>query len=122
MNISYLKLAKTVSKFSDHRVKVGAVIVKRKPIIACANKNVTHPLYADPSKGKSSSLHAEIRCIIHSKCDLLGSDIYVYRETKDGESALARPCKVCLQALREAGIKRMYYSIKEYPYYKVEKL
>jgi deoxycytidylate deaminase len=120
--LSYLNLAKSVSKLSDHRVKVGAVIVKKKPIVACSNKNVTHPLYADPSKGKSSSLHAEIRCIIHSRCDLVGSDIYVYRETKDGNYALARPCKVCLQALKEAGIRKIFYTIKGYPYYKEERL
>lgn len=117
-----MKIAKEVSKTSDHRVKVGAVIAKKKPIVACSNKNITHPLYADPSKGKSSSLHAEIRCIIHSKCNLVGGEIYVYRETKDGNYALAKPCKVCLQALKEAGIRKIFYTIKEYPFYREEKL
>ena len=119
----YFKLARNVSKLSDHKVKVGAVIVNKKPVSACSNKAKTHPTYANPDKGRIGSLHAEIRCLINcEREDLTGAIIYVYREVKGGRPALARPCSACLGYLKEAGVKKMIYTINEYPYYQTERL
>jgi len=37
-------------------------------------------------------------------------DIYVVRIRADGLLANAKPCAVCLDALRSAGIRRVFYS------------
>lgn len=58
-------------------------------------------------------MHAEIELISKIRyLDINFSEveIYVYRETKDGRKALARPCKACTQALRDLGIKKVCYT------------
>jgi deoxycytidylate deaminase len=50
--------------------------------------------------------------IIKAKQDLTGSSIYVYRETKNGALGLAKPCPSCREAIREAGINKVYYTIE----------
>ena len=117
LNIGYMKLAKGVSKFSNHRIKVGAVISGKKPIMACSNKSTSHPLYANGSDLRNS-LHAECRAIINSsKNDLNGSTIYVFRETKKGKPALAMPCKFCMDMIKKVGIKKVYFTVESFPYY-----
>jgi pyrimidine deaminase RibD-like protein len=112
LEYGYFKLARNISKFSDHRVKVGCVIANKKPISAASNKDKTHPKYADPDHSVRSSTHAEVRAIINCGVeDLTGAIAYVYREYKDGRPGLAKPCNSCLDILRERGIKRVYYSI-----------
>src|SRR3990172_12979565 len=98
---SYFKLAKNVSRLSDHRIAVGAVIIKKKPIIAVSNLNKSHP-----TSHYHKSLHAEIRAIINcNKEDLTDAIMYVYREFHDGSPALARPCNTCYSYMKEHGIK-----------------
>lgn len=120
----YFLLAKNTSKYSDHpRVQVGAVIAKKKPISAASNKMGTHPKYANPEDSFRMSIHAEIRAVINSGCyDLSGGEIWIYRQHHDGKPGLSRPCEHCLSVLRERGIKTMYYSTEEFPYYRKEKI
>lgn len=37
-------------------------------------------------------------------------EIYVYRELKSGERAMARPCAACLAALMDLGIRKICYT------------
>ena len=102
---------------------MGAVIVKKKPIMACSNIVKTHPIYANPYEGNVGSLHAEIRCVLHlGDEDLRDSTIYVYREFKNGEPALARPCTMCRTVLREVGVKEVFYTTSEFPFYARERI
>ena len=58
-------------------------------------------------------MHAEIELISKIRyLDINFSEveIYVYRETRDGRKALAKPCLACETALRELGIRRVYYT------------
>lgn len=58
-------------------------------------------------------MHAEIELISKIRyLDINFSEveIYVYRETKDGKKALAKPCLSCETALRELGIRRVHYT------------
>lgn len=123
LNVGYFRLAKNISKFSDHEKKVGAVLVKKKPISAASNKIKTHPKYSNPDTSIRGSVHAEIRAIINSGCDnLRGASIYVYREHKDGTPAYTRPCSFCLSVLEECGIQTIYYTTESYPFWKKEDL
>lgn len=124
---SYFTLAKNTLVYSNCRTRVAAVIAKKKPLIASANKMITHPKYVDGSDFRNS-IHAEVMACLHlsdEQCN--GSVIYVYREAKRTPyglyyPALAKPCPYCRQILIEKNIKKVFYTIPEYPYYKWERL
>jgi hypothetical protein len=123
LEIGYFKLAKNVSKYSDYKIKVGAVIARRKPIGVASNKCKTHPIHANPDKSLRKNIHAEIRAVINcGNEDLKGAIVYVYRQTKDGKPALARPCNYCYNYLKERGVRTIYYTTNEEPYWRMEDL
>jgi hypothetical protein len=37
-------------------------------------------------------------------------EIYIYRQNKNGERALAYPCKACKRFMKDIGIKHIYYT------------
>lgn len=115
---SIFRLAKNVSKISGNKHKLGAVLVKKgTPISVGCNQTKSNP--HAPWVG----LHAEVQCLKASgKDELKGSTIFVYRETKKGMPALAKPCQNCMNELREFGIKWVYYTTGEYPYFDVMKI
>lgn len=115
----YLKLARNVSLYSTYRYRVGAVIVNKKPISVGFNQVKTHPTYSNKLR---TTVHAEMNAVIHSHDNIFGASIFVFREDRNGFPAIARPCKDCLETLKKAGIKKMTYSINEYPYYRTERI
>lgn len=67
------------------------------------------------------SIHAEVDAIlkIKNKNDLVGANIYVVRRLAwDKPShpmiAMARPCPICHEILKEMGFARAYYTIANY--------
>jgi deoxycytidylate deaminase len=122
LSVGYFKLARNISKLSEYRVQVGAVLAKKVPLMACANKLVSHPKFANGNDHRTT-LHAEMRCLLHTQhSDREGSVIYVYRETKDQKPALARPCAFCMEALKEAGVKKVFFSTNKFPFYGCERI
>jgi deoxycytidylate deaminase len=113
---SIFRLARNVSKHSDHQTKIGAVlVVKGTPIAVGFNKAKTHPDFP-------FSIHAERDLIRTSgKSFIRGSVVYIYRETKEG-LGLARPCADCMKALTNFGVREIIYTTSEYPYFEVEKI
>jgi len=120
--VGYFRLARKESLKSTHDFKVGAVLVSRKPISVGHNVTKTHPKFSNPNLGVKTSIHAEINCLLHSEAGVAGATMYIYRETKDGEPALSRPCPECLEHLRDFGIKCVYYSVPHAPFWCSEKL
>ena len=53
-------------------------------------------------------LHAEIAALVKARKESYG--ILVIRITKSGLIRMARPCNICILAIKEAGIKNVYYS------------
>lgn len=109
MRMNFFELAKKLSFKSDYPPhKLGAVIVKRNSIIGIGfNKTKTHP----KAKTRYKTIHAEMAAILNTRMeDLSGCSIYIYRETKDGIPALAKPCEYCLELIKQVGIKNIYYS------------
>ena len=115
---SMFRLAKNISKISNHRYKMGAVIVKNGNVISVGtNQLKTHP--EAPRNGLHCEIHA-IKC--SGKYDLKGSSIFVYRETRKGKIAKARPCIYCMEELKKKGFKSIFYTIDEYPFFESEKI
>lgn len=111
--MNYFALAKSASLLSTHsKYKMGAVIVNKKPVSVGCNLTKSHPTYANGEE--SFSIHAEIKAIISCpRSKLQGAEIWVYREDKEGNPAMAKPCLICQKYIIEAGIKKVYYTTEK---------
>jgi deoxycytidylate deaminase len=118
---SLFRLAKEISGLSTYKIRVGALLYsKGRPISVGYNQSKTHPRFSTPLK---RTLHAEMHAIVSSGRDRLdGATIMVYREKKNGDIAMARPCENCLAVLRSMGVRTMVFSIDSYPFFQVEKI
>jgi tRNA(Arg) A34 adenosine deaminase TadA len=92
--------------------ELTAVIYDKKDNVLAIGKNSyvkTHPLQSKYARQagvpERTFLHAEVAAII--KCKDLGKAhrIFVSRLHRDGTPALARPCRICQLAIKEAGIE-----------------
>lgn len=111
MKLKYFELAKQLSFKSDHHShKLGSVIVKKNKVIGLGfNKYKTHTKSNHPFRHVHAEFDALIGC---SREDLLGASIYVYRQTKSGIPAIAKPCASCMSMLTQSGISDIFYSIE----------
>ena len=109
MKKRFFNLAKKLSQKSDYQAhKLGAVIVRGGEVVGIGfNKRKTHPL----SKTRFNNIHAELSAVLNSGLEnLQGCHVYVYRETKQGQIAMARPCGHCMDILKKLSVRRVYYS------------
>ena len=106
-----MKLAQKMSYHSQHRVRIGAIVLKGKSIVGTGFNKVhkTHPLITGRTAYKH--IHAETAACIGIDRHLLdGGTMYVYRELRDGSVGLSRPCCDCEALMRELGIKSVRYT------------
>lgn len=105
-------IARRISKKSTSRYKLGCVITRRsKPLGLGYN-------FMQKTHSKSNHPYKFLHCEIHA---LIGLDFketnkasaYVYREDRNGSMAMAKPCPTCEEALRLAGIRKIFYTTKE---------
>ena len=123
--VGFFRLARRSSLESDYRFRVGAVLVSRsgRPISFGWNKLKTHPIFANPFKTVRTTIHAEMDCVKNiSKDDLVGSTMYVYRESLVGDVAMARPCSDCMGYLISHGVGTIFYSTSTPPYFRKENI
>ncbi len=96
---------------NNGRVYHLAAILKRGKRVVKIGENTykTHPrfkrTYPDGTTG--SHMHAEMNVLRFAKP---GDTIEVIRFLKTGGQAMAKPCKYCMQHIREAGIKEGKYT------------
>ncbi len=123
-------IARKVSYSSTYEThNLGCVIVYKHHIISKgANSSKTHPQqkfynrkyrhFNKSEKPIMDSVHAEIRALnnipypIAEKLDWSKVEVYIYRSCpgKKLGFGLARPCNACLAALKDKGIKKIYYT------------
>ena len=117
------RAAKSVSTFgSHHRHKVGAVVVMKHRIISSGCNNMkTHPLQKQYNKYRFDedsvhTCHAELVALlplINDGVDLSDASIFVHRSHKNGTLACARPCKSCMELIKDCGIRRIFYTTED---------
>lgn len=127
--------AKSVAAISDyHKFHIGCIAIYQGIIIGIGcNTNKTHPMQKYYNKYRDSwnkdgnippSLHAEINClnsIRHLNINFSKAKLYIYRIRKDQPFGLARPCPSCMAAIKDLGIKEIYYTTNDgYSYEKLE--
>ena len=123
------KLAEAASEMSDFpRARLGCVVVYKKSVIGVGyNTTKENPMQAvynkyrpfnngdsvDPYQFKNT-IHAEMMAISRlrkrSDIDFSKCRVVVFRKTRNGEIALAKPCPACEKAMRDLGIKKVYYT------------
>ena len=105
--------ARRASLHSDHpKHKMGAAVFHAGKLLAVGfNSLQTHPStfhYHD-----KFCRHAEIHALARAKSRkhyLDAAIVVVYRETKNGGVALAKPCEMCQDKMDELGIKEVLYT------------
>lgn len=118
---SYFNAAKSISKLSDHRCKIGCVVVKNHKIISSGHNSKTKFHAKQAIKDKKffndphalGPIHAEfdaINYLINQRVDLTNAQIYVYRENHNGELSMCRPCPRCMALIKSCGIKKIKYT------------
>ena len=106
----------TAQEAENMRIKVGAVISKSGNLIATGhNQRKSHPSIT------THYMHAEAAAILSRRWDggLRNCIIWVFRQRADGTPAISKPCPDCMKMIRESGIKRVYYTTGEAPYWEV---
>lgn len=92
--------------------QVTALIYDRKGRVLSIGQNSyikTHPLQAKHAKKtgmpEKMFLHAEVHAITRCRDLSKAHKIFVTRYNKNGEPVLAKPCPVCISAIKASGIK-----------------
>lgn len=130
---NFFTKARKVATISDYyKIHIGCVAVYQGAVIGIGcNCNKTHPMQKKYNKYRVLSdsmlpkLHAEISClnsIQHLGINFSKVKLYIYRIRKDQPFGLARPCPSCMAAIKDLGIRDIYYTTNDgYVYERIEK-
>lgn len=104
--------AMNLAELSTATQKHGAVIVIGGSVMGVGvNVNKNDPNYAGENTVKFS-VHAEEAALRACKgANLRRATIYVARVNKKGEPAMSKPCLRCQKAIKDAGIRKVVYTI-----------
>jgi deoxycytidylate deaminase len=103
-----LELCRKAFHKKRHRKRVVAAYIEGNTIIIDSNSRKTHP-DANRFGHRLNHTHAELAVLRHVN-DASRGTLYVYRETQDGELAMARPCEFCQKLLLEKNIRKVVYT------------
>lgn len=123
-DFKYFDKARQAAMVSDYyKTHIGCVAVYQGTIIGIGcNCNKTHPTQKFYNKYRKQSdvmlpkLHAEISCINsikHLDINFSKVKLYIYRIRKDQPFGLSRPCPSCMAAIKDLGIKDVYYTTND---------
>jgi tRNA(Arg) A34 adenosine deaminase TadA len=94
-----------------------AIIKDKRGNVLAIGKNSytkTHPYQAKCAKEvglpEKIYLHAEIQAILKCKDLTKAHSIHVFRYGRQNTALNAKPCKICAQAIKIAGIKEIYHT------------
>ena len=128
MKERYFKFAREAARWADYQganaspPAIGGVAVYKGSIVAEAwNTNKTSPLQAHYNVYR---YNGNTPCKCHCETQLIQRlrwkfgdgiewekvHIYLYREYKNGNLALSRPCPSCMAMLKDFGIKKVMYT------------
>ena len=105
-----IKLAET----SEEKMRHGCIVVLGGSVQSVGVNKRTNDPYIHKNLHWLSE-HAEMAALRRCK-RTKGATIYVARVNNAGEQRMSRPCHKCMKLLREAGIKRIVYTIDQQTY------
>lgn len=124
----YFRKARQIANVSDFKkIHVGCVAVYQGNIIGIGcNTNKTHPMQKyynshrinEPAYDYNDTLlpklHAEMNCLnsIRHFDDIKFSKVklYIFRSMITKAHGMARPCPSCMAAIKDLGIRNVYYT------------
>lgn len=115
----YAKEASLNSTFHQHHL--GAALMYHGHMLSIGwNSYKTSPVQMKYNRHREEydnswkdSLHAEIHCLSKARyldIDFSKASLFIYRQYKNGAYATARPCRACMQMIKDLGIKNIYYT------------
>ena len=113
-----IKVAFEEAKKGDHKQRIGCILFDKKKILSrghnycMKSSKKLHPRF----QRYHGSVHAEVDAILSARKELKGSCMLVIRINKKDQFRLSKPCASCLKYIQHVGIKKLFYSISEYPY------
>ena len=121
IDYKHFRKARQIAGISDFKkIHIGCVAVYQGQVIGLGcNANKTHPMqkfynrYRQQPDNLLPKLHAEISClnqIKHLNINFTKVKLYIYRIRKDQPYGMARPCPSCMAAIKDLGIKNVYYT------------
>ena len=122
-DMNYFKKASKIAEVSDFdKINIGCIAVYQGTIIGVGfNTNKTHPIQKKYNKYRNGEdfipkLHAEINClnsIRHLDINFTKVKLYIYRKRKTAKYGMCRPCPSCMAAIKDLGIKNIYYTTND---------
>lgn len=108
--MKYYSLLKKLSYRSNHHThKVSAIITRGNRVIGKGfNLIKTHTYSPHPYH----HIHAEYLAYLNTDGDIKGCTVYIFRQYKNGNLALAKPCDSCYKFLVSKGVKNIVYSFQ----------
>lgn len=112
---SFLNLAQRAAESSECVQRHGAIIVRSGSVLSIGINKWRNKLTPTEDIFKNGrrcdlSVHAEVDALSRV-ANPAGATLYVARVRKDGRPALSKPCMQCDEAIREAGIIKVIYTI-----------
>jgi deoxycytidylate deaminase len=113
-----MRKAYEASLHADHPTfRLGCVImIKGNRIIAegANDKYRSHPYVQKHGQWFNHGIHAELAAIfrVKNRENLRGATVYIFRQTKNGDFANARPCPMCYELIKNSGVKRIIYTVE----------
>lgn len=105
----WLAVASRIAMESRERTKHGCIIVQSGAVQG-RGVNTYRNQPGIIEEIDALSVHAEINALKRAG-NVQGAVAYISRVNNNGEPRQSRPCPACLQALKDAGIKRICYTI-----------
>ena len=122
-DMNYFKKASNIAEVSDFdKINIGCIAVYQGTIIGVGfNTNKTHPIQKKYNRYRNGEdfipkLHAEINClnsIRHLDINFTKVKLYIYRKRKTAKYGMCRPCPSCMAAIKDLGIKNVYYTTND---------
>lgn len=117
---SFMVFAYKEALKSTYKQRLGACLVSSGRIIATGYNQIRYHRIGSKWSSYESSLHAEVACLTSiDKSRIRNATLYILRiSNKDDRPMLSYPCPNCIELIKYLDIKKVVYSIEEYPYYK----
>lgn len=110
-----IRLAKKEASKSTYSYRLGAVITKGHRVLATGYNQISYC----PLNSFKNSRHAEMHAILkllkrpNGLSLLAGASLYITRLNNQGKTAMAKPCKKCMELIISVGIKDIFYTTGE---------
>lgn len=120
-DVRFFAKAREAAECSDYtRHKVGCVVTYGDRVLASgSNGQKTSPAQKHYNRKRGwddtwvDKVHAEMNALgkcRHMELDWSRASLYVYRICGSRPYGMARPCRACMAAIRDFGIRRIHYT------------